>query len=389
MTSVGHVQLEGHCESRFEPLRRLAEHNLSVGTEIGLSLYIDIGGEPVVDLWGGWRDRDRRTPWTGDTIVNVWSTSKAVTSMAALMLVDRGQLDPDAPVARYWPEFAANGKEDIKVRNILGHTSGVSGWDLPFAPEEMYDLTASTAKLAAQRPWWEPGTQAGYHANNFGHLIGELVRRVTGKTLGQFVADDLASPLDADFHIGLADEHLGRVATIYGPRQTTLPSPPGDSGFSQWPIQKRTLAGCFVIPDRGNDADFRRAEIGATNGHGNARSIAKVMSAISLGGMSGGVRLLSPPTIDRIFEVQSDGTDLVLALPIRWGMGLALESAGVPFVRGAKTCFWGGWGGSMIVMDTERQVTFSYVMNQMQPGTIGSAVAAQYCEAVADVLAGI
>jgi CubicO group peptidase (beta-lactamase class C family) len=377
--------LQGVSDPRFDRLREAIEANLANGTEIGLSLCVDVDGESIVDVWGGWRDRERTVAWTEDTIVNVWSTTKAVTSLAVLMLVDQGDLDVYAPVTKYWPEFGQNGKEAVEVRHLLSHTSGVSGWELPFAPEQMFDVATSTAKLAGQAPWWEPGSAAGYHANNFGHLNGELVRRVTGKTLGQFVAEEIAAPLNADFHIGLADEDVQRVATIYGPPTTTLPAPRDDVA-ADWPIQRKTLAGCFTVPSRGNDADFRRAEIGATNGHGNARALARMLAAVSNGGTSQGVQLLSPDTIDLIFDVQSDGVDLVLALPLRWGIGFALESAGVPYVRGSRTCFWGGWGGSMGIMDVERHVTIGYAMNQMQPATLGSDVAAQYISLIDEAL---
>ena len=172
-------------------------------------------------MWGGFADEARTTPWTADTIVNVWSTTKTVTNLAALMLVDRGLLDPYAPVARYWPEFAANGKEQVEVRHLLSHTSGVSGWEQPVSVEDMYDWETSTARLAAQAPWWTPGTASGYHALNQGHLVGEVIRRVSGKPLRQFVAEEIAGPLRADFQIGAAQRDWGRVAEI-------IPPPPLD-----------------------------------------------------------------------------------------------------------------------------------------------------------------
>lgn len=379
--------LQGRIDPRFEGLRKAIEANLSDGTELGMSICVDVAGEQIVDAWGGWQDRERTRPWTQDTLVLVWSTTKTLVSLAVLMLVDKGELDVYAPVADYWPEFGQNGKADIQVRHLLSHTSGLSGWDLPFDPKEMYDLRASTQKFATQAPWWEPGSASGYHANSFGHLAGELVRRVTGLTLGEFVAREISAPLDGDFYIGLPDEQLGRVATMYGPLSTTLPAPPdgGDTPFD-WSIQQKTLGGCFTEPEMANDPEFRRAEIGATNGHGNARGLARIFSAISNGGTSQGVRLLSPETIDLIFDVQSDGVDLVLALPLRWGIGFALESEGVPYVRGPKTCFWGGWGGSMVVMDVDRQITITYTMNQMHPGTIGSDQAEQYLTLVQEAL---
>lgn len=380
--------LHGTFDPRFERLRRAIAANLDDGTELGLSLCVDVKGESLVDAWGGWRDLGRTMPWTDDTLVLVWSTTKTLASLAVLMLVDRGELDVYAPVAKYWPEFAANGKERVEVRHLLSHTSGLSGWDLPFDPKEMYDLRASTAKFETQAAWWAPGSASGYHANSFGHLNGELVRRVTGLTLGQFIAEEISGPLGGDFHLGLSDQHLGRLATMYGPRSTTLPQPPeGDDVPPDWSIQRKTLGGCFTEPEMANDPEFRRAEIGATNGHGHARGLNRIFSAISNGGVSHGVRVLSQDTIDLIFDEQSNGIDLVLALPLRWGIGFALESRGVPYVKGNRTCFWGGWGGSMVVMDLERHLTITYTMNQMQPGTIGSELAEQYISLIDEELA--
>ena len=182
------AEVSGTCDARFEPVRAALAEQLDSGNDLGASIHVDVDGQAVVDIWGGWRDAEHASPWTEDTITNVWSTTKTVTNLAALMLADRGLLDPFAPVARYWPEFAENGKERIEVRHLMSHTSGVSGWEAPFTVPDMYDWELSTSRLAAQKPWWEPGTASGYHANNQGHLLGELVRRVTGQPLKAFVA---------------------------------------------------------------------------------------------------------------------------------------------------------------------------------------------------------
>ena len=195
--------LDGTCSARFDPLRELFAAKLESGEDLGASLALKIDGEMVVDLWGGWADLARTKPWTANTITNVFSTTKCMTSLAALVLVDRGELDLDANVAAYWPEFAARGKRrGIKVRQILSHTSGVSGWEQPITIEDLYDWGKSTALLAAQAPWWEPGTASGYHAFSYGFLIGEVIRRITGQRLGEFLAAHSAGPLGADLHSG-------------------------------------------------------------------------------------------------------------------------------------------------------------------------------------------
>ena len=218
--------LGGTCNARFDPLRELFAAKLESGEDLGASLAVNIDGEMVVDLWGGWADEARTVPWTENTITNVFSTTKTMTALAALVLVDRGELDLDANVAKYWPEFAARGKAGIKVRQLLSHTSGVSGWEQPITLEDVYDWDKSTALLAAQAPWWEPGTASGYHMLTYGHLIGEVIRRITGQRLGEFFAAHVAGPLGADFHIGLPPSEFHRVANVVPP--PSRPTPPFD-----------------------------------------------------------------------------------------------------------------------------------------------------------------
>jgi len=367
--------LQGHIDSRFEPLRDVIEGNLASGAECGLSVTLDIGGRTVVDVHGGFADESRSRPWAPDTIVNVWSTTKTVTSLAVLMLADRGLVDVDAPVAAYWPEFAANGKEQVLVRHVMSHSSGVAGWNAPFAVTDMYDRERSTALLAAQAPWWEPGTASGYHALNYGHLLGEVVRRVSGKTLTEFVATEIAGPLGADFQVGAKPADWARCAPVIPPP----PLPLDPASLDPDSVLVKTLSGPPADAAAANTEGWRRAEIGAANGHGNARSVARVMSAVTLGGTVDGVRLLSPETIEHVFREQTHGTDLFLGVPIRFGIGYGLpEPASIPFLPEGRVCFWGGWGGSVIIMDLDRGVTISYMMNKMQPGLVGSDNAAAY-----------
>ncbi len=198
------ADVHGTCRGRFEAVRSALARNLDSGEELGASLVVDIDGEIAVDLWGGFCDQARAVPWSEHTITNVWSSTKTVTSLAALMLADRGELDVDAPVAAYWPEFAAGGKQGVLVRHLMSHSCGVSGLDQPAVVEDLYDWQKATSRMAAQAPWWEPGTASGYHALNYGHLVGELVRRISGKPLKQFVAEEIAGPLGADRRCGPA-----------------------------------------------------------------------------------------------------------------------------------------------------------------------------------------
>jgi CubicO group peptidase (beta-lactamase class C family) len=375
------AEVQGSCDERFSAVREALAQQLD-GDELGASVAVDLDGETVVDLWGGYRDEERTTPWTEDTIVNGWSTTKCVLSLAALLLVERGELDVYAPVADYWPEFAAKGKKDIQVRHLMSHTSGVSGWDGPCSITDMYDWETACERLAAQRPWWEPGTASGYHANNQGHLVGEVIRRITNKTFKQFVADEIAKPLGADYQIGARESDWDRIAPV-------VPPPPLPIDFASLdpasPLVK-TFTGPTASAAAANSPEWRRADMGALNGHTNARGLLDVMRTLTLGG-SGPVKL-SPSTVDLVFQQQSDGVDLVLMAPLKFGIGYGLTpTETVPYLPAGRVAFWGGWGGSLAVMDLDRRLTITYMMNRMAPGIIGSPRSEAYARAVYDALA--
>jgi CubicO group peptidase (beta-lactamase class C family) len=380
------ANIEGTCDERFSAVRHELDQYLEAGGELGASIVVDLDGDLAVDLWAGYRDEARTQAWQRDTITNVWSTTKTVTSLAALILVDRGELDVDAPVARYWPEFGAAGKQDVLVRHLMSHTSGVPGLDQPAALEDLYDWEKSTARYAAQTPWWEPGSASGYHALNFGHLIGEVVRRVSGASLKEFVAAEITGPLGADFQIGAAERDWERIADVVPPP----PLPVDFAALGPDSITVKTLTGPLIGAAEANTAAWRHADIGAANGHGNARSVARVLSVISRGGEVDGVRLLRAETIELIFREQASGIDLVLGVPLRFGIGYGLpELATIPYIPAEKICFWGGWGGSLIIMDVGRRMTIAYMMNKMGAGLVGSDRAERYLRAVYRAVAGL
>ncbi|PXX59855.1 CubicO group peptidase (beta-lactamase class C family) [Nocardia tenerifensis] len=331
------AEIQGRCADGFGAVADALAASLEF-EDVGASAAVYVDGDAVVDLWGGYADAERTVAWERDTIVNVWSTTKTMVALCALVLADRGELDLDAPVADYWPEFAAAGKHDVLVRHLLGHTAGLPAWETPITAADLYAWSTATARLAAQPPQWEPGSAGGYHAMTFGHLVGEVVARVTGRSIGTFFAEEIAGPLGADFHIGLAAEHDPRVATL-------IAAPEGDKP-----------AGFPVGVADANTTAWRRAEIPAVNGHGNARSVGAVQSVLACGGTVGGVRLLSQAGCERVFDEQFRGVDRVLNSPIRWGMGYRLEN---------RTCSWGGWGGSLVLVDFDRRMTVAYVMNQV------------------------
>lgn len=376
------ANVHGFADPKFDKLAELLSTTLDSGDDLGASVSVTVEGETVVDLWGGFADEGKTRTWDKDTITNVFSTTKTMTSLAALVLVDRGDLDVHAPVASYWPEFAANGKERIEVRHLMGHTSGVSGWAQPVEVADLYDWDKSTSMLAAQEPWWEPGTASGYHALNQGHLVGEVIRRISGKSLGQFFADEIAEPLGVDFHIGLDPSEHHRVSNV-------VPPPPlpfdMDALDPDSPMFK-TFTGPTPEASMSWTPEWRQAEIGAANGHGNARSVARAQAVVANGGEIDGVRLLSPRTIDLIFEEQAHGTDLVLGVPVRFGIGYALPSEASPHLPDGRICYWGGWGGSAIIVDLDRHMTFAYVMNRMAEGLLGDPRGEGLIRATYDIL---
>jgi CubicO group peptidase (beta-lactamase class C family) len=357
------ADIQGTWDQKYEGVATTLAKSLDDGGDVGASVAVMVDGEPVVDIWGGFVDEAKTTPWEEDTIINVWSTTKTMTFLCALMLADRGELDFHAPVATYWPEFAAGGKEAVEVRHLMGHTAGLAGWTEPLEDEDLADWEKCTSMLAAQEPWWEPGTASGYHAVTQGYLIGEVVRRITGASIGTWFADEVAGPLGADFHIGLPASEDGRVAPV-------IPPPPVDPralGASDFAL--RALGNPVLDATVSHNAWWRRAEIPAANGQGNARSVTTVQSIISGGGEARGVRLLSEKACDAIFEEQAHGKDLVLGIPIRFGMGYGLSTDIMPL--GPRACYWGGYGGSLIIMDQQARLTVSYVMNRMESGLVG------------------
>lgn len=361
------AEVQGRCDERFGAVRDILAANIEAGEDLGASVAITFEGELVVDMWGGWSDQARTVPWGRDTITNVWSTTKTMTALCALMLADSGELDLDAPVARYWPEFAAAGKgERVKMRHLLGHTAGLSGWAEPIQLTDLYDWEKCTALLAAQEPWWEPGTASGYHALTQGYLVGEVVRRVCGQTVGTFFRKEVAEPLGADFHIGLDPAEFARVSNVVPPPPISMPEEAAVP-----PMALRTLMNPVLdVPQVWTDG-WRQAEIPAANGHGNARSVATIQAIMANGGSLGGRTFLSEAGVNRVLEEQADGTDLVLGVPIRFGLGFGLPSDLMPLNESGRACFWGGYGGSVIVVDMEHRATVAYMMNRMKEGLVG------------------
>jgi CubicO group peptidase (beta-lactamase class C family) len=357
------MEIHGFCDERFGAVRETFERNFSEGGDLGASFAATVEGEFVVDLWAGHTDAAKTHPWQEDTIVNVYSTTKTMTFLTALVLADRGELDLHAPVINYWPEYGQAGKEKTEVRHFLSHSAGLPGFHPELDDEDLYDWDKCVDNLAAQEPWWQPGTRSGYHAITQGYLIGELVRRITGRTLGTWFREEVAGPLGADFQIGVNPRDFPRIAELIPPPgsgEIALPGMDPDS------ISARVLGGADLSDDRVNSEAWRLAEIPAANGHGNARSVVRAQTPLANGGSAFGVDLLSEATCWRILEEQTNGPDAVLILPIRFGMGYAFPNELMPMSPNEHGMFWGGAGGSSIVVDLEHKACCSYVMNQVK-----------------------
>ncbi len=351
------IEIQGLCEPRFEAVKEAFAQNFEEGMEVGASFAVMINGKYVIDIWGGYKDKDKTQPWEKDTITLVASTSKVPTTLCTLMLVDRGKLDLDAPVAKYWPEFAQAGKEKLPVRFLLSHTSGVAGLDELITYKDLYDWDKITSLLAAQKPWWEPGTKSGYHGWDFNYLLGEIIRRISGKNLAAFFKEEVSVPLDIDFHYGTPDIDLTHFTELIG--YSTIE----DLNNLTPELQKQLywLIKVFSNPVYPNYGARSWTTL-MTEGCGNARSVAKVGVLFACGGILNGKKIISLETIEKAIEEQIYNTDLVLMVPMRWGLGVGLDLVD----RSWRGCFWGGSGGSSIMMDLDEKMSIAYVMNNMR-----------------------
>ncbi|MFE9450450.1 serine hydrolase domain-containing protein [Streptomyces sp. NPDC006739] len=363
-------QVHGHCDARFAAVREAFEENFRDRDELGAALAVTVDGTTVVDLWGGWADAARTRPWDRDTLVNVWSTTKGPVALCAHVLADRGLLDLDAPVAAYWPEFAAAGKEKVLVRHLLSHRAGLAGLREPHSVAQLYDWELTTARLAATEPWWEPGTRSGYHALTYGFLVGEVVRRVSGLLPGAFLEREVTGPLGIDFTVGLPEKESGRAARLVRPRA----APAGEQArvFGQLaPAALAALTNPVVGATEANTPEWRAAEIPAANGHGTARAIAALYGVFAGRGAYGGRRVLSPEAAERVREGQGSCRDLVLgagfAHDTEVGLGLWLSGPNGSYGPNPRAVGHDGFGGSCGLADPEAGVSLGYAMNRMGP----------------------
>ena len=357
---------DAHVEPGWGPVADAFRRNFDTDGEVGAACCVYADSRPVVDLWGGIADPATRRPWASDTIVIIFSCTKGITAIGANQLVDAGRLDPDAPVARYWPEFAANGKDAITVGMVLSHRAGLAAVDGDLTLDDVAAWDPVVEAIAAQAPNWEPGSAHGYHARSFGWIVGELIRRVTGQMPGAYLAEHVAAPLDLDFYLGLPADLDPRVATL-------LPAPDAQLLEEFAANDPRGLftrvitgpSGLFGYDDQWNTRRLRGAQLPSSNGHADARALARAYAACLA--PIDGVRLLDDVALDRATRVRSEGADVVLGQPLTFGLGFSLPPSLTP-AAGPRSFGHPGAGGSLAYADRDRGLAFGYVMNQMRLG---------------------
>ena len=381
-------EIRGECHPRFGAVREVFAENFRTRNELGAGVAVVHDGALVVDLWAGYVDEERSRPWQRDTLANVYSCTKAMTALCAHRLVEEGRLDLDAPVARYWPEFGQAGKAEIRVRWLLSHRSGVPAVKPILPSDALYDWEAMTTALELQEPWWTPGTQHGYHALTFGWLVGEVVRRITGKSLGAYFRDEIARPLALDFHIGLPAADHARCADL-----TAIPLPAPDAAGPQLGAiimsdPEGMPARAFLNPPSiglgPNHAAWRSAEIPGANGHGTARDLARVYGVLARGGEQDGVHLLDAAGLARCCSEESRGPDPVLQLSTRFGSGFMLsqDQTDGRFSPSRRAFGHPGAGGSLGFADLDTKIGFGYVVNRLGPHVLTDPRAVALSDAV-------
>jgi CubicO group peptidase (beta-lactamase class C family) len=388
------IPVHGVCDSRFIRVRELFQHSFASGEEIGAAASFVLDGQCVVDLWGGYYDLARTREWERDTLVNVYSTSKGMVALCANQLVERGLLDIDAPVAEYWPEFAVAGKDETTIRWLLSHRAGLCAVRARMPQNALYDWDLMCEALAAQEPWWIPGEGHGYHAFTYGFLVGEVVRRVTGESLGTFFRKNVAEPLTADFHIGLAAENDSRTSDMYGVHignksvavpKLDDPAPTEPGPFAEFARRMRDQTtmqwNAMLNPPMDRDAvntrAWRAAEIPAVNGHGTARALARIYGALARGGEVDGVRVMKPETIARATVTEVCGPERLFcgAVPMRFGLGFVLSDATHRYARlspNPRAFGHAGGGGSLGMADPDKGIGFGFTMNNMHASLVSA-----------------
>ena len=354
------IQIHGSADPAYAALAAEFERNFAERGDVGAALSLVIDGRPVVDLWAGSLDAAGARPWAADSVVNVWSTTKAVGALCFAMLVERGACAYDDLVTRWWPQFAAHGKDGVTIAMLLSHQAGLCSFRDPAVVEDFYDLERAAARLAATEPLWPPGSRSGYHAISIGVLAGELFRRIEGRSLTAFVAEELAGPLGLDLSLGLPASQEARRAEMIAPPELATSNMAADLN----PSQVAAYTNPVIEPLLPNTAAWRACELVSANGFSNARSLARLFGEVAAG------RLLSPQTLAQATQLRISGVDEVLGVPARWGAGFLLNTDGL-YGPSAATFGHSGWGGSFAMVDPGRKAALAYTMNRMGTDLVG------------------
>lgn len=361
--------IQGYCEPEFYKVRDAFHRHFQRGDEIGGSVSVYVSGEKVVDLWAGVVDRNG-TPWQEDTISNVFSATKGISAVCILRLVDQGLLDLDTPIAEYWPEFGVNGKERITLRDVMSHRAGVVAVRETLPAKVLFNAEDMASRIAQQSPWWRPRSKHGYHALTLGWILGEVIQRVAGKSLGAYLQEEIANPFGLDMFVGLPDQHKPRSANIirkgfYGVDFNMIRFLLEIGLRWQGPTAK-AFTNPTSLMNSANSTAWKQAEIPAANGQTNARSLAKFYGILANGGSADGKQLLSASSLDSCSEEHSEGFDQVLRLNTRFSLGFMLSQKKGSGNFGANSRSFGhpGAGGSMGFADPDQQIGFGYVMNR-------------------------
>lgn len=375
MTTQTRPELHGHVAAGFEPVAEAFLANWSEFDEIGAGFSLRHEGQTVLDIHAGWADRKQTRDWQADTLVPVYSTGKAVAALIIAKLVDKGLLDYDAPVADYWPEFAAGGKSSVTVAQALSHQAGLSGIAEDMDAGDWFDAAKIEDRLARQRPLWPLGTGSGYHPVTFGFIADALARRTDGRSIGAILREDVCGPAGIDFHVGLPESEHARTAEHAMPRQVP------DLGEPTEPRQLAFLKP-WSSPGRRGATEWRKAEFPAANAHATAGAIARLMEVYSEGGKLDGKRFIAEATLDQLVKERVNGPDKVLPFDLSWGAGV---------MRNVKPGFYGptpeavghsGWGGSCAFADPVNRITGAYVMNRQMHYLAGDPRPTRLIEAV-------
>ncbi|KQW69295.1 esterase [Phenylobacterium sp. Root77] len=354
------IQIHGSADPAFAALAGEFERNFIERGDVGAALSLVIDGRAVVDLWAGSLDAAGQRPWRADSVVNVWSTTKAVGALCFAMLVDRGACAYDDKVARWWPEFAAHGKDGVTIAMLLSHQAGLCSFRDPAVVEDFYDLETAADRLAASEPLWPPGSRSGYHAISIGVLAGALFRRIEGRSLTDFVAAELSAPLGLDLTLGLPVSQDARRAEMIAPPELATSNMTTDLN----PSQAAAYLNPVIEPLLPNTAAWRACELVSANGFSNARSLARLFGEVAAG------RLLSPQTLAQATQLRISGVDEVLGVPARWGAGFLLNTDGL-YGPAPATFGHSGWGGSFAIVDPARRAALAYTMNRMGTDLVG------------------